>query len=148
MIWLSRVYGSFLCAERWGVDAKFSLFLLLDLRFLGAELAPRSYSSLSVFLPGLDVFLNGFLSDFLLVSIMSFLSLVGEIHALEVLLSVLNLFKQLFAHVGNLKLHAFFWKRLESLTLASEVVFLPLTLNTFFGLSHHSLVHATLLRVH
>ena len=74
------------------------LALLRPLLFL-AERAPRGHPFLAVFLPGLHVLLDDLLGRSLLLSLMSLFPLVGCVKALKVVLSFLDLFEQLLAHV-------------------------------------------------
>ena len=137
-----------LSLEWWCMNTELHLLFLFSPRLLLAKLSPRLNSLFAVFLPSFHVFLHDFLSDQLLLSFMSLLSLVSCIQSLEVMLSLFNLLEELLAHVLHFLTLCLFWKGLETLRTPPSVLLLALTLDTFLRFTHDSLVHPTLLAVH
>ena len=89
------------------MDAILNLLSFLSPLLLLAEVAPRGHALLSVLLPRFHILLNDLFSRRLLLSFMPFLPLVGGVEPFKVVLSLLDLLKQLLAHVLDLKVEGF-----------------------------------------
>jgi len=144
----TQVGWTFLSSERWSVHSILDLLALLCLSLFLTELAPGGDSFLPVLLPSFHVLLDNLLSCCLLLLLVSLLPLVSCIKSLEVMLAFFNLLEELLAHVLDLHVELLFGKRLQTDSSSALVLLSARAIDSFFGLTHHTLVHSSLLRIH